>query len=149
VPDQTFDIVFHHMVAEHLAKPTAVMRETARVLKPGGTLVFETPNRWHYAAIAAAMTPHWFHERYLPLVSANRDAADIFPTLYRCNSRRQITRALEAAGLDGRITFIRRPPNYLGMHPATFMLGVLYERTAERMIPAPRTRILVEAIRRY
>ena len=56
-------------------------------------------------------------------------------------------RALDAAGLDGRITFIRRPPNYLGIHPATFMLGVLYEKTIERMIPALRTRILVEAVR--
>jgi SAM-dependent methyltransferase len=146
-PDQTFDIVFHHMVAEHLADPAAVMCETARVLKPGGMLVFETPNRWHYAMIAAAMTPHWFHERYLPLLSAKRESADIFPTLYRCNSRRQITRALDAAGLDGRITFIRRPPNYLGIHPATFMLGVLYERTVERMTPALRARILVEAVR--
>ena len=69
-PDQTFDIVFHHMVAEHLADPTAVMCETARVLKPGGTLVFETPNCWHYAMIAAALTPHWFHEWYLPLAAA-------------------------------------------------------------------------------
>ena len=146
-PDQTFDIVFHHMVAEHLADPTAVMCETARVLKPGGTLVFETPNRWHYAMIAAALTPHWFHEWYLPLAAARRGAPDIFPTLYRCNSRSQIAKALGAAGLHGTISFVRMPPNYLGLHPAMFLLGVLYERTVERLVPALRDKIIVEARR--
>jgi SAM-dependent methyltransferase len=144
-PDQTFDLVFHRFVAEHLDDPVAVMRETRRVLKPGGTLLFETPNRWYYSMIGAAVTPHWFHERYLPLAGFKRAREDIFPTLYRCNSRRQINKALEAAGLRGSIRFLSTPPNYLGFHPWAFLVGVAYERTIERIFPALRSKIIVEA----
>jgi SAM-dependent methyltransferase len=143
-PDQTFDVVFHHMVAEHLSDPVAAMRETARVLKPGGVLLFETPNRWYYAMIAAALTPHWFHEWYGTRMS-RREASDVFPTFYRCNSRRQIMRVLKAAGLEGQLTFLRHPPNYLSFHPALFLSGILYERTVEVLLPILRARIMVEA----
>lgn len=145
-PDETFDIVFHHMVAEHLPDPTTAIREIARVLKPGGTLVFETTNRWHYAMIVASLTPHWFHQWYLARV-ARRTAADVHPTFYRSNSRRPIMAALRAAGLEGQLTFVSRPPNYLSLHPALFRLGILYERTVERAMPMLRARIMVEARR--
>jgi hypothetical protein len=71
-----------------------------------------------------------------PRLSSNRNSDDVFPTFHRCNSRRQIARALEAAGLAGTVEFIRLPPNYL---------RIAYERTVERFVPASRERILVKA----
>ena len=62
--DQSFDLVFHKMVAEHLDTPAAAIAETARILKPGGRLLFETPSRFYYAMLIANLTPTWFH-RYL------------------------------------------------------------------------------------
>ena len=144
-PDQFFDLVFHSMVAEHLLDPSAVMRETARVLRPGGTLLFETPNRWHYVSLAAAVTPHWFHGFWIRRLGGPRQAGDVFETLYRCNDRRQIARALRDAGLCGKIRHIARPPNYLSFHPAAFMVEIIYERTVESLFPRLRARLLVEA----
>ena len=35
-PDNTFDVVFEHMVLMHLSEPTVALKEAYRVLKPGG-----------------------------------------------------------------------------------------------------------------
>ena len=53
-PDAFFDAVVSLEGLEHLLRPAACLAEFARVLKPGGTLVFSTPNinsvqsRYHY-----------------------------------------------------------------------------------------------------
>ncbi len=53
-PDGTFDLVFSSTVLEHTEDPRAVLRESLRVLKPGGFLQFVFPNygsffEGHYA----------------------------------------------------------------------------------------------------
>lgn len=45
-PDQYFDGVFMNEVFEHVTDERATMREIARVLAHGGTLVLISPNRW-------------------------------------------------------------------------------------------------------
>jgi len=60
-PDESFDVAFHYYVAEHFEKPMACHREIARVLKPGGLLLFQTPSRYWYPMLAAQVTPQWFH----------------------------------------------------------------------------------------
>ena len=43
-PDQSFDAVFSTEGIEHLENHFLFLRETCRVLKPGGVLVLTTPN---------------------------------------------------------------------------------------------------------
>lgn len=62
--DQSFDLLFHRMMAEHLDKPAAALAETARSLQPGGRLLPETPSRSHYPMLIVNLTPIPFH-RYL------------------------------------------------------------------------------------
>lgn len=47
--DGTFDVVFHQGLLEHFKKPDAeqLLKENIRVLKPGGLLVVDVPQRWH------------------------------------------------------------------------------------------------------
>lgn len=44
----TFDVVFHQGLLEHFRDPLPLLRENIRILKPGGTLVVDVPQRWHY-----------------------------------------------------------------------------------------------------
>jgi SAM-dependent methyltransferase len=44
-PDDTFDLVYAHGVAQYTVDPRALVRECRRVLKPGGEAIFQVYNR--------------------------------------------------------------------------------------------------------
>ncbi|MBI5647973.1 MAG: class I SAM-dependent methyltransferase [Ignavibacteriae bacterium] len=56
--DGTFDVVFHQGLLEHFRKPAAeaLLKENVRVLRTGGLLVVDVPQRWHvYTVIKHAL----------------------------------------------------------------------------------------------
>ena len=46
--DETFDLVFHQGLLEHFRNPDDLIAENRRVLKPGGLLLVDVPQRYHY-----------------------------------------------------------------------------------------------------
>lgn len=57
-PDDSFDVVTVRHVIEHIPTPHAFVTELTRVLKPGGTLVIETPNS--HALGRSWFATNWF-----------------------------------------------------------------------------------------
>ncbi|MCK4236488.1 MAG: class I SAM-dependent methyltransferase [Candidatus Krumholzibacteria bacterium] len=49
--DKTFDIVFHQGLLEHFRNPDDMIAEHARVLRPGGYLLVDVPQRYHYYTV--------------------------------------------------------------------------------------------------
>jgi ubiquinone/menaquinone biosynthesis C-methylase UbiE len=143
--DSSFDLVFHTMVAEHLQDPLAAMREAARVLKAGGRLLIETPSRFHYPMLVSTVTPHWFHAFYKEKFGSGLKSEDVFPTVYRFNDKKSVLSIMTKVGLIPELHFWSAPPGYLRFSRFSFLLGVLYERTVERVLPAARGRIVVIA----
>ena len=109
-PDNTFDVVFHTMVAEHVENPDLFTSECARVLKPGGTYLFQTPSRFFYPMIVASITPHAFHEFYIKNFASGRESEDVFPTVYKLNTKKAITKVSTKHHLDVNVQFLSAPP---------------------------------------
>ena len=132
--DESFDVCASNYLLEHIAAPDRHLREVKRVLRPGGAYVFRTPNRFHYVAIVATLTPHWFH-----VLVANRlrrlpaDAYDPFPTFYAMNSRRTLRAAAADVGLRlDYVDMVEKEPSYGMSSRVLFMLFVGYERLVNR-----------------
>ena len=49
--DGTFDVVFHQGLLEHFRNPDDLIAENARVLKPGGIILVDVPQRYHYYTV--------------------------------------------------------------------------------------------------
>ncbi len=126
-PDASFDLVFAIYVLEHIDDPRRFVSEVGRVLKPGGSFLCLTPNKYHYVPVIASMTPFGFHKWYNRL--RGREEDDTFPTHYRMNSRRDLRRQFTEAGFDQCETrLIEATPNYLQFSLPTFLVGAAYER---------------------
>ena len=130
--DATIDAVVSMSVVEHLADPVSSFREMARVLKPQGSFISQTPSKYDYVSLVAHFTPFWFH-RWLLSRLLDRREDDIFPTCFKANTRKEINACLAAANLIPRkICFFNQYPAYLMFSPLLFRVGILYERLTSK-----------------
>lgn len=145
--DNCFDLVFADNVMEHLDDPDTVFSEIRRVLKPGGILLFKTPNRNHYMPLISRVTPHGFHQFYNRL--RGREETDTFPTRYLANSKAQLTELATKSGLElVTVDRVEGRPEYLRLTALTYAMGLLYERIVNALPFLARYRILLIAVLR-
>ena len=123
------DVIVSRSVFEHLSEPARVYAECARVLRPGGVLVFLTANMWDYATLIARVVPNRFHAPIVK-VTEGRAEEDTFPTAYRTNTRRDVQKLADEAGLKVvSFEYLSQYPNYLMFNGFLFFLGMCYEKT--------------------
>jgi SAM-dependent methyltransferase len=116
--DGAFDLVTANMVVEHLSNPAAALGEINRVLRPGGRLIFHTPNRLAPFTRLTERSPQWLKHLMIRLLE-NRDESDVFPTHYRLNREEQIHAAASAAGLRVEaIDLVESSPELVMLGPA-------------------------------
>jgi ubiquinone/menaquinone biosynthesis C-methylase UbiE len=87
--DGSFSLITSNMVFEHLNDPLAQLIEIYRILKPGGRLIFHTPNLYGYLTIISMFIPKNLKIRIIFLLE-KRKAEDVFPTYYRINTENAI-----------------------------------------------------------
>jgi len=100
-PDGSFDAVVCTGVLERIADDEVALREMARVLRPGGSLLLSVPNRWSpnliwrdhvFYPVVGALRPLYRQVRRLPATDVIRG--------HRRYSRRGLVRRLAALGLE-------------------------------------------------
>lgn len=129
---QSVDLIISRSVFEHLTNPEAVYIEFARVLRPGGRLVFLTANMWDYGTLIARLIPNRFHAAIVKRVEG-REEEDTFPTAYRTNTRSAVERLTRQSGLTlEAFDYLSQYPNYLLFNGALFFLGMCCERIIAR-----------------
>ena len=128
LPDASVDVIMSRSVFEHLTNPESVYCEFARLLRPGGVVIFLTANMWDYGTLIARMVPNRFHARIVKHVEG-RAEEDTFPTAYKTNTCADVECLAKGAGLQvGEIKYLGQYPNYLMFNGVLFALGTAYDK---------------------
>jgi SAM-dependent methyltransferase len=99
--DQAFDLVSLNQVVEHVADQPAVVKEAARVLKPGGAMYVACPNYLrfyepHYKIAWLPLMPRWLGRLYLGM--RGRNPVMLNQLTYTTNAR--LRRLLQSLGAE-------------------------------------------------
>lgn len=119
------DVIMARSVMEHLRDPAVTFRELSRVMKPGATLYMNLPNRWDYVSLGARILKGRKSGVLRRVIGMDYED---FPVYYRCNTRRDLQRSVEAAGL--RIELFRPLPSapvYLSFLLPAYVAGAIYQ----------------------
>ena len=112
-PDNSFDLILSDWVLEHVANPDEFVAEVGRVLKPGGWFCARTPNRWGMIGIGANLVPNSAHKSILAKLQPGRKSEDVFPTVYRMNTMRRLSRAFPPEEWDNYSYITNSEPQYV------------------------------------
>ena len=131
--DASFDIVTAWMVVEHIDDPAFYAREIHRILKPGGWFCACTNSRNGIIALGARLVPARLHDRVLSVITPHRQEEDIFPTVYKLNSKAALRRHFGPERFDDCSYHYFPGPSHFGGSIALAHLWNAYHR----LVPAP------------
>jgi SAM-dependent methyltransferase len=139
-PNHAFNLITSSWVLEHLKEPEIVFREFARVLEPGGHLLFITPNAYHYLIWARRLIPN---KVSTPVVDKlyGRGEDYIFPTFYKANTKKAIDGYLEPLGFQCTQFEYVSDPTYTAFNDLLFRVSVGIEAVLGR-IPQSRVHLV-------
>jgi len=102
--DGTVDLALCDWVLEHIPDPAAFVGELHRVLRPGGAFVARTVSRGSLLSKTARLVPNRRHSQVISRLQPKREEQDVFPTVYRMNTARDLAKVFDA-GFDWAVSF--------------------------------------------
>ncbi len=134
--DRSIDLVLADHAFEHVASPPFFAREIDRVLKPGGWVCARTPNRWGYIAVGARLVPNQHHMKLLNIIQRSRKEADVFPTVYRMNTRSDLKQLFPVDRYDHAVYAHNPEPAYFGGSRTLWWLAIASARVLPEALGA-------------
>ena len=123
--DDAFDLIISDFVFEHIDNPLLVSSELRRILKPGGWICARTPNQYCLISLLAQWVHSAGHSRILRWAQPERHEVDIFPTVYKLNSKRAIATWFPPDTFDNFTYRYEAEPSYFFNNRAVFALMLL------------------------
>jgi len=126
--DNSVDIAVCDAVIEHLENPDSFFSECRRVVRSGGYLCIRTGNLLSYGGMLSWIMPAGLQQIILKKVQDKRRDEDVFPTLYRCNTIRQLRKMLSKYSFDHYVYGYEANPCYFCFSRFFYWLGTLHQR---------------------
>ena len=122
-----FDVITSAWVLEHLDHPIEVFSEIYRVLKPGGKVIFITPNAWNYNAWIIRTIPNRFHEFFTRHLYGRKEN-DTYPVRYRINTIKKVNKILTSLGFKEARLILNGDPSYISFNKPLFYFACFLEK---------------------
>lgn len=130
IDPSSVDLALADFVLEHVAEPGMFFAECRRVLRPGGILCIRTVNAISYLGLASRLLPAGAHSPLLARIQPERPGHDVFPTYYRCNTRRRLAAMMVHHGFDAAVYGYEAEPGYLAFSRIAYRFGHFHARFA-------------------
>lgn len=125
--DNFFDVVICAWVLEHLPNPKKAFKEIHRVLKPGGRVIFITPNTLNYNVWIIRLVPESLHDFFTRKLYGRQDH-DTFSKKYRFNSPKKIDESMKEWGYVKEDLILNGDPSYISFDRITFEIACIIEK---------------------
>ena len=132
--DESVDVCICDYVVEHIKDLELFFSECRRVIKREGYLCIRTTNILSYVGLLSRLIPNRYHSLVLSTVQSNREEEDVYPTLYKCNTIRKMSRMFEQYGFVWCVYGYEAEPSYLSFSRFFYRLGVVHQRFAPQSI---------------
>jgi SAM-dependent methyltransferase len=127
IADQSVDVILLLYVLEHIADPARLWREIARVLRPGGGVLFVAPNLINATSLVIKFLPDEARLRLKQLLTGKQEPPD-YPIYYRCNTVAQMDRMAAQVGMVRDRLEMASSLGYLFAYPGFFAWHRLMDR---------------------
>lgn len=128
IEDASIDICICDYVMEHVSDVDFFFSQLRRILKKGGAVCFRTPNKMGYVAAASSLIPNKMHAKVLKKVQTDRDEKDVFPVVYKCNTKKKFEHYFKEYGFDAHVYQYEAEPSYLRFSYISFAFGVFLNK---------------------
>ncbi len=125
--DASVDLVISLWVFEHIKHPDVIMREIARVLKPGGYFAFVTPNKKSFLIALRRIMTDGIAQRLLKTLYG-REEKDAFTVHYCMNTVKDITAVAQQFRFSPDIVMENADPSYTSFGPVTYFCSTLFTK---------------------
>ena len=132
--DGTFDLIVSDFVFEHIADPALVSSELGRILRPGGWICARTPNKYSLISLVTRLIHNSRHSRVLGLAQPERKSIDVFPTVFKLNTKRDIAAWFGPDTFDNFTYRYEAEPSYYFNNRYVFALMLLVNRLSPPVI---------------
>ncbi|CAN5542419.1 hypothetical protein BH10BAC2_BH10BAC2_37580 [soil metagenome] len=132
----SIDVCICDYVVEHVENTAFFFSELYRVMKKQGTACFRTPNKFGYMPIISSLVPNSLHARVLKKVQPDRKEEDVFPVVYKCNTRATFHRLLKENGFNSYVLHYESEPNYLKFSYISFAFGYYLHKILPKPLKA-------------
>ena len=140
--DNSFDLITSNMVFEHIKYPEVQLKEIFRILKPGGKLIFHTPNTLGYSTFIAWLIPEMIKSKLVFLLQG-RIEEDVFPAYYKINSKSKIEKIAKLVGFNIKnIKMICSSANFVIIPPIVILELLIIRLLMTKVLKNLRTNII-------
>lgn len=137
-----FDLIYSHMVAEHIDDADRFIEAQLDCLNEGGTIVHSTVSRYYWSSLVNDLVPDALKNALIEKLGSGRPSKDVFPAHYKLNSEGDVARLAGRLGLRYSIIRSDQAPGYLRRSMALMLVYTAIHKPLQMIFPALRPTLI-------
>lgn len=134
----SFDLIYSHMVAEHIENADEFIEQQMAILRMGGIALHSTVSKYYLTSILNLFIPNQIKYFLIARLGSGRKEQDIFPAYYNLNDKLTIRRLAKKYDLTVEFFQYDEPPGYLRKSYILMILYVLLHKPMQYLFPSLR-----------